>query len=99
MQVTWDADTQTATLTGSGGSKITIPVDSMQMKVNEATVDLPVSAKIINGSTYLPLRVLCEALGKKVSFSDGVIIIGERDYEQDHALYDELIALYGTELR
>ncbi|MCU6791047.1 stalk domain-containing protein [Paenibacillus sp. WQ 127069] len=99
VQVTWDADTQTATLTGSGGSKITITVDSMQMKMNEAIVDLPVSAKIINGSTYLPLRVLCEALGKKVSFSDGVIIIGERDYEQDHALYDELIALYGTELR
>ncbi|WP_165452656.1 stalk domain-containing protein [Paenibacillus thalictri] len=92
-EVAWDAETQTITITG-GGNKISITVDASQMTVNETKMDLPVPAKIIQDNTYLPLRVLCEALGKQVSYRDGVIIIAERNYEQDDDLYAELQAMY-----
>jgi len=55
-----------------------------------------VAPEISEGRTYLPLRSLVEALGKKVFYDRGLIVISDRedvfDVSKDKGLIDEVIS-------
>lgn len=51
----WDSATQTVTAT-SGGAVIQLTIDAPNAHINGTTVPLDVPARVINGSTMVPLR-------------------------------------------
>lgn len=79
----WDADSQTVSVTGEGKSiKLVINSDKMTVDGNEISLDA--AATVINDRTFIPLRALCEALDKNVFWdSRGLIIISPKDLEID----------------
>jgi hypothetical protein len=65
-------DSQTKTVVAlRGATRITLPVNSRQALVGEKPVSLDVPARIVNGSTMVPLRFVAESLGAQVSFDVG----------------------------
>jgi uncharacterized protein YkwD len=94
-KVGWDAKTQTVTVTSYDDStQIEIRIGETKMTVNGKLVDLPVAAKVVNGNTYLPLRALCEALGKQVTYFKGVISIADFSLEKETDLLNALNKMY-----
>ena len=63
--VDWESDTRTAVGTREGIT-VRIPIDSTSPTVNGEVRPISVSARIINGRTYIPLRFVSEALGDEV---------------------------------
>ncbi|KXG77552.1 hypothetical protein AN618_11040 [Fervidicola ferrireducens] len=84
--VTWD-EVSKAVYVENGDVKITIVVGSLTVYVNDKPVTLDVPAQIINSRTFVPLRFLSEALGKKVDYDEktGDITIeeGQEEVEDD----------------
>ncbi len=66
--ITWVADTKTAVLT-NGENKISVTALSPVLNVNGSEKTLDVSAKIIDGYMYIPLRAIGEAGGASVSWN------------------------------
>lgn len=85
--VTWD-EVSKAVYVEKGDVKITIVVGSPIVYVNDKPVTLDVSAQIINSRTFVPLRFLSEALGKKVDYDEktGDITIEEGQEEAENDL-------------
>lgn len=65
--VEWIADTKTIVIT-SGGKKITLSIGSYDMVTNGKTTALAVPARLINSSTYIPLRAVSEAMNATVGW-------------------------------
>ncbi|RYD02148.1 hypothetical protein N752_27235 [Desulforamulus aquiferis] len=64
QEVVWNADDRSIT---SGG--IWLQIDNPTATVDGTEVTLDVSAKIIDNSTYVPLRFVAESLGKDVNWN------------------------------
>ncbi|MFC5703290.1 stalk domain-containing protein [Cohnella faecalis] len=93
--VTWDKKTQTAVVTNYDGSiRIEIRIGEKTMKVNDKVVDLPVAARIVDSNTYLPLRALCDALGKQITYHNGVIAIANHSFYKEAELLNTLSKMY-----
>ena len=75
----WDDSTKTATL-NVDKTKIDVPIGKDYIVVNGKKKSLDVGGSIINSRTMLPLRGICEAMGKNVSYDDGMILVGEKDF-------------------
>lgn len=97
-QVNWDDVTSTISVV-SGEQTIQMTLNNNQYYVNgqESTLDVP--AQEMNGRTFVPLRALVEALGKKVFWDDrGLIIISDVDNifkaDSEKALIDLVIDLF-----
>jgi len=95
--VAWDNDTRTVTVV-SGNKTITMKIDENIINVNGEDKEMDVPAQIINSRTFIPLRALAEALGKKVFWDErGLVIIGNEanipDTEYDKNEINYLIDL------
>lgn len=77
-KVEWSAKTSTVTITFENRI-VKLVIGSNQMKVGKSEVTLDVAAEILNNRTYVPLRKLVEALGKKVFYDRGLIIVSSKD--------------------
>lgn len=94
-EVDWNAKTEAVTVK-LDGKTISLVVGSKTMKVGNKSIDLDVAAEINDGRTYLPLRALAEALGKKVFYDRGLIVISDKDNifdaGKEKSMIDEVIA-------
>lgn len=66
--VTFDAATQTVKAVRSE-TQINLPINSLTARIGERVVRLDVPARVVNGSTLVPLRFVAEALGAAVSYN------------------------------
>ncbi len=97
-QVGWDGKTSTVSITLKD-KNVKLVLNSQKMTVNEQEVTLDMPAKSINGRTFIPLRALVEALGKKVFYKNGLIIISDmenifNDSDSDESDVQEIIKLF-----
>jgi len=71
--VTWDQDTQTATI-ALDGTTVKVPIGSKTITVtkdgNTSTVTMDTQAVITDGRTCIPIRFVAEALGAYVGWSN-----------------------------
>ncbi len=57
------------TITAKKGDKVlVINLNSNKVTLNDKYIDMPVSPEIIDGTTYVPLRAVCEAFGMNVKW-------------------------------
>lgn len=76
-RVDWDNDTRTVTAT-LDDKIIILQINNKIATVNGNEIELDVAGKLINGSTFIPVRFIAESLGAKVDWnpnSKTVIII------------------------
>lgn len=66
--VNWNAKSNTVIAT-KGSTKIELTINSKTVKINDVTKTLDVPAKLINGSTMVPVRFVSEALGAEVEWN------------------------------
>ena len=67
--ITWDAETKTATLANDAkGSVVTIVNGESSFTVDGETVTCDVPQQILDGHFVIPLRAVSEAIGAKVSW-------------------------------
>lgn len=69
FDVKWDAKTKKVTMT-DGESKVELTIGSKTMLVNGKKVKLDAPAEIKDQRTFVPLRAIAEAFGKKVEYSN-----------------------------
>lgn len=95
FEVKWDAKTKTATMT-EGDSTVAVTIGSKTMLVNGEARELELPAEITDGRTFLPLRAISEAFGKKVDYSSdyrAVCIGDDVEYNKDYRVvyyYDKI---------
>ena len=84
IDVAYDDATRTVTL----GDNAKFVADESHLILNGEKVTLDVPARVKNGRTFLPLRVLCEQiLGKKVFYDDtveyneGLVVISDEEFK------------------
>lgn len=90
-QVSWNAETQTVTITKEG-TTIELKANSTTVMVNGTPTELNSPATVTNGRTYLPLRFLAETLNFDVTW-DGdhdIIDIDDSEDADDAADVDEV---------
>jgi rhamnogalacturonyl hydrolase YesR len=81
--VVWDDASHTVTAT-LGNRTVIFTVGSNQIIVNGTAMTAPTATEITNDRTFVPLRALCESLGKQVywnegdSVENGLIVIGDK---------------------
>lgn len=94
-EVKWDNDTRTVTVI-SGNTTITMKIDENIINVNGEAKEMDVPAQIINSRTFIPLRALAEALGKKVFWDNrGLVVISPADVfdsEKDNVEIEVLLS-------
>ncbi len=78
--VAWDEATQGITIT-SGSSVIEMNIGSKAYTVDGAAKEMDVEPLEVSDRTFVPIRVVSEALGMTVQWKDGLIVIS--DIEQD----------------
>ena len=62
-------DNRSQTVTAfRGATRITLPIGGRQALINDRAVTLDAPARVVNGSTLVPLRFVAEALGAQVSY-------------------------------
>lgn len=76
--VGWDPKTSTVTVSYKG-KKITLVVGQKTININGKKVAIEAAAQDINNRTFVPFRAIAEALGKKVFYDRGLIIISDKD--------------------
>jgi inhibitor of cysteine peptidase len=94
-QVKWEEQTGVVILsTGQKTVKFTPGQEKMQVNGREVKIECP--PEIVNGRTFVPIRAISEALGKKVFYDRGLIVLGEKENpfnkETEKSLLDTLIA-------
>lgn len=66
-RVMWDCKSRTVTgIRKETGSHIVLPVGQRTILINGTSTQIDVPARIVNSRTYVPLRVIAEALGDSV---------------------------------
>ncbi|WP_309119332.1 DUF5050 domain-containing protein [Paenibacillus sp.] len=85
-QVNWDAQRPNEVLIFNAAQSKTIllTVNSKTMLVNKQPVALDVPPQKINGRIMLPLRSAATALGTKIDWLDGLILLGDRSADLAH---------------
>ena len=68
-EVTWDGETQTVTAV-RGKTTIKLTIDKDKIYINNSAKDIDVPAKLIDDTTYIPLRVIAEAFNCDVKWND-----------------------------
>lgn len=77
-KVGWNAPTSTVTVT-LDGKELKLVIGNKTMQVGKKKVTLDVAPEISEGRTFLPIRSISEALGKKVFYDRGLIVISGTD--------------------
>ncbi len=77
-KVVWNEKSSTVNVS-LGGKNVELVIGSTSMKVGGKKVALDAPAEVIGNRTFIPLRKLTEALGKKVFYDRGLIVISEKD--------------------
>ena len=85
--VQWNAGSRTVTAT-RGNTEISLQIDSAVATVNKTNVVLNVPARVVNGSTLVPLRFVGESLDCDVKW-DGTSRQITIDSKQVGGMYDE----------
>ena len=75
--VEWDGEAREVSIR-MGSIRSALIIDSNIAVVNGHNIRIDVPAKIINGSTFIPLRFVAENFGFEIDFIDGVILVSER---------------------
>ena len=85
-QVNWDAQRPNEVLifNAAQGKTILLTVNSKTMLVNKEPVALDVPPQKIDGRIMLPLRSAATALGLKIDWMDGLIVLGDRQVDLTH---------------
>lgn len=66
-QYTEEAEENTG---GAGGDSLWFTIGSEQYRINGEYYNIDTKVCIVNNKTYVPLRILCEAIGIKVTWCD-----------------------------
>lgn len=94
--VKWEGKTQTV-IVKQNGRTVKLSLRSKKIFINNKETVIDVPAESINERTFLPLRALVEALGKKVFYYNNLIIISDNeriiDQTKEQALLMGIIAL------
>lgn len=94
-KIDWAKATNTVTLTVDEKTVQFLPGDA-NIKINGQTVQLDIAPEIVNGRTFVPIRAISEAFGKKVFYDRGLIVIGEKENpfnrETEKSLLDTVVA-------
>lgn len=77
-KVEWNKNSSTVKVS-LGGKNVELVIGSANMKVGADNVALDAPAEVIGNRTFIPLRKLTEALGKKVFYDRGLIVISGKD--------------------
>ncbi|ATW26056.1 copper amine oxidase N-terminal domain-containing protein [Candidatus Formimonas warabiya] len=75
-QVTWDEATKTAVGT-KNDTVVKLTINKNSAYVNNQIKSLTTAAQVINGSTFIPLRFVGEALGAEIKWENGTITISQ----------------------
>lgn len=81
--VSWDSSSKTA-VSQKSGTTVRVQIDNADMYVNNALKKLDVSAKLINGRTFVPARAIAEAYGCSVAWDEknAVVTIKSAEYSE-----------------
>ena len=95
VDVKWEVQTSTATLTTKNKTvQFTLGIPKMLLNGREVTMEC--APEIVNDRTFIPVRAISEALGKKVFYDRGLIVLSEKENpfnpEAEKTLLDTLIA-------
>ncbi|WP_010681122.1 beta-propeller domain-containing protein [Acetivibrio cellulolyticus] len=94
-KVGWDAKTSTVTIT-LGSKVLKLVIGNKTMQVGKEKILLDVAPEIKEGRTFLPLRSIAEAVGKKVFYDRGLIVISDNelifDTASEKSMIDEVIS-------
>jgi len=94
-EISWEELTATTTLI-KGKKTVQFTLGVPKMLINGREVTMECAPVIVNDRTFVPVRAISEALGKKVFFDRGLIVLGEKDKLFDPAtektLLDTVIA-------
>ena len=95
--VVWNEATQTVDM-NVNGIAISLTLDKSQIIINGKTEELDVPPVLRNERTFLPLRACVEAIGKKVFYDRGLILISDiediLDKNFDADIVDAIIAKF-----
>ncbi|MDX9872182.1 MAG: beta-propeller domain-containing protein [Clostridia bacterium] len=75
-RVLWEEKTQTVTI-DAGGKTIHLTLNKPEIRIGGETKALDAAPLVYLGRTYVPLRAVSEAFGKKIDYKDGLILIAE----------------------
>jgi inhibitor of cysteine peptidase len=94
-KVDWKAGSSTV-IVSLNGKVVEMVIGSPTMKVGKVSAALDTPAEIIGNRTFIPLRKLVEALGKKVFYDRGLIVISDKDNvfntASEKSLIDDVIS-------
>jgi oligopeptide transport system substrate-binding protein len=76
-EVNWESKTRTVHI-AQGKKWMSIAVGSSEMNINGQPKALESAAELVDGTTFVPLRAIVEALGQEVFYDEGLILIGEK---------------------
>lgn len=77
--VKWDENTQTCTL-NNGASTVVVKKDSFDITVDGKISQMDTKPIVKNDRIYIPVRFICEAFGKKISYDkSGMIVISDKE--------------------
>ncbi|KXO15849.1 copper amine oxidase domain protein [Clostridiales bacterium KA00134] len=93
--VQWDSKEKMVTMNSSETS-VELKIGSDNMKVNDKDVKLDSSPEIKNSRTFVPLRAIAEAFGKKVDYSNEYRTVYIGDNPKYDAFY-KIVYYYGKE--
>ncbi|OPZ89544.1 MAG: Beta propeller domain protein [Firmicutes bacterium ADurb.Bin419] len=93
--VGWDASSSTVTIT-LDGKVLKLVIGNKTLQVGKEKISLDVAPEIKEGRTFLPLRSISEAVGKKVFYDRGLIVISDDeavfDAASEKSMIDEVIS-------
>jgi len=94
-ETNWEALTSTTTLI-KGKKTVQFTLGVPKMLINGREVTMECAPEIVNDRTFVPVRAISEALGKKVFYDRGLIVLGDKEQLFDPAtektLLDTVIA-------
>ena len=98
FKVEWNEIEYTVTMFGYD-KIIRLRPGSYEIKVNGSQRILDVMPEIIQNRVYVPLRVICEIIDKKVSYKSGVILVTDSDKSIEDYSDKEFAQIYFSFVR
>lgn len=94
-EITWEEHTSAVIFT-KGNKTVQFTLGVPQMLINGREVTIECGPEIVNGRTFVPVRAISEALGKKVFYNRGLIVLSDKNNlfnpATEKTLIDTLIA-------